>query len=1460
MKRFVRIVGMLLCLAMVLSVVPAAIVGAVPAGTPEELENVAAPVFGYYTNNDTDGSITNHSNTTYSPANMVNGNTTDQARSGYYTYAELASGAKVPVILFNFGEDVTLEAIEVYGYQTSRYNMEDFVVQVLTADGWQTAATVTDAFYVEGSFGDDLTAPLTVNFDQAITGTQMRILVSAISDMTPDGAEDAEMLEGGYIRIREIKLYGTVAQVEEEDVYLETANLNGVDIGAYKIVYSADELDYNLRAAEYIQEQILKKTGRAVEIIEDDTAETANEILVGQTNRSLSATLTAPGEQQMKFAIQASGTKIAMEADYFIIAGAAYYFVETFIGKTDFENTVPSAKQELAPITKKAKNYIFMIGDGMGYMQTRFFEKFGAAPTTGTYGYGDGEDIFYGYYFPYQGESKTANVFGTITDSAAGGTALATGYKTINGYVGRDMYENDITNLSELAWGMGKAVGIISTEGSDGATPASFSAHTSGRYDDEVITDQDTLEAQGYLFVERYRDSNDAANAVFKTFTAEEFSRWETKVLNGLDKLAKDPDGFFMMYEEAYIDKNCHNDDQENAYRTVYRFNQIIANFMEFAMYNPDTFILITADHETSGLTEEFVATQFNLPPEEGCDHSLQNVPVFAYGEGGELFNDVVAQNTSIGRTFAHLMTDGNADDFGDPQYPILTEGYVAPEVTPDTDAPAAPTTPVVQGTTLQIVSPTKLTTKFGYYSDRTGASESTFVDCNDGYCVTDGWYIRAGYSECTSSDGLIGLVMNVDSTVNLGGIELVGKNPENDPVDFDIQAWVDGAWVTLLSVDANPFTDNQTVMYTFETPVQTNKVRILVNAVAVSTEQCYLNEVSLYESKTGNMKNNISLVGQMDVLTDGDKSTTYTGTGGTVGLTVNGEPTAISGFNLYHARANNTAFPSSVQIAIQTTPGGAFMPIGTFVTNWDNVYPLDSVFVTFDQTYMAYAMNIIFDKRSAATELEVFQHIHEEPTDEPAVETTVITKQPAKVYSKAGTKVTYTVEATGNELTYQWQSSSDGTTWKNCSSASATSATFTFTSKTSHSSNYYRCLITDADGKETYTETARLYVLGITTQPKTVKAEAGSTVKYTVKATGAGKTYQWQSSTDGKTWKNCSSSSATKATFTFTGKDKHNGNYYRCKITDSKGNVVYTDTVRLHILGGTAITKQPVKAYTKVGAKAKFTVEATGTGLKYQWQSSTDGKTWKNCSSSTATKATFTFTSKTSHSSNYYRCRVTDADGNVIYTDSVRLYVLGVTTQPKTQKVAVGEKVTYKVAATGAGKTYQWQSSADGKTWKNCSSSSAKKATFTFTSKTSHSSNYYRCKITDSKGNVVYTDSVRLYVLSITKQPTNKTEETGDTVKLTVTATGASKKYQWQCSTDGGKTWTNCSSSSAKKATFTFTAKEKHDGNYYRCRVKDSGGNTVYTDAVKLTVRDLDPEWSTPSDTEWVGYCVTED
>jgi alkaline phosphatase len=129
----------------------------------------------------------------------------------------------------------------------------------------------------------------------------------------------------------------------------------------------------------------------------------------------------------------------------------------------------------------------------------------------------------------------------------------------------------------------------------------------------------------------------------------------EAAVTSTLDALDDDEDGFFLMYEEAYIDKHCHSNNLPKTFYALLRFNQVIALFMEYAFYNPNTFILITADHETGGLTDSFEYTK--------GDHSSADVPVFAYGDGSELFGGQTVENIQIPQTIAAFM---GVDNFGD--------------------------------------------------------------------------------------------------------------------------------------------------------------------------------------------------------------------------------------------------------------------------------------------------------------------------------------------------------------------------------------------------------------------------------------------------------------------------------------------------------------------------------------------------------------------------------------------------------------------------------------------------------------------------------------------------------------------------------------------------------------------------------------------------------------------------
>ncbi len=425
----------------------------------------------------------------------------------------------------------------------------------------------------------------------------------------------------------------------------EKSYINDIELSNFAIVYSAKDDGYAKRAAEYIRSEILSRTGLDLLLVDDKAESTAEyEIIVGETTRDISSRLDADTEG-LEFAILAEDKQIAIEGDYFIIAAAAYYFIETYVPEDNFHASVLKEVSICQPITEDAENFIFLIGDGMGVNQTLLYEAYDSRSCK----YSDSENQFYGYLLPSKGMARTDSLSGT-TDSAAAGTALSCGYKTVNGYVGLDRYQNKLTSLTELAASLGKNTAVMSTEPSTGATPGAFSAHVNDRNNSSrILSDQKHLtEESGTIILCDYDE-----------YSSGGIDKIETNVRDTLDKLDDGENGFFLMYEEAHIDKHCHANDMISTFRSLVRFNQVIAEFMEYAFYNPNTFVLITADHETGDISKN----------EEGkfsynsTAHSSQNVYVFAYGQGSELFNGITVENIQIPHTIASFW---GVTDFGD--------------------------------------------------------------------------------------------------------------------------------------------------------------------------------------------------------------------------------------------------------------------------------------------------------------------------------------------------------------------------------------------------------------------------------------------------------------------------------------------------------------------------------------------------------------------------------------------------------------------------------------------------------------------------------------------------------------------------------------------------------------------------------------------------------------------------
>ena len=165
------------------------------------------------------------------------------------------------------------------------------------------------------------------------------------------------------------------------------------------------------------------------------------------------------------------------------------------------------------------------------------------------------------------------------------------------------------------------------------------------------------------------------------------------------------------------------------------------------------------------------------------------------------------------------------------------------------------------------------------------------------------------------------------------------------------------------------------------------------------------------------------------------------------------------------------------------------------------------------------------------------------------------IKTQPTAQTVVAGEKVTFTVVTTVSGATYQWQYSTDGSTWINSPSSGNKTATVTVNSNAAMNGRQYRCKVIYGD-TELISKAVKLTVKGIKTQPKATTVTSGEKATFTVVTTVTGATYQWQYSTNGgSTWVNSPSSGNKTATVTINSNASMNGRLYRCLVT-------YGDTV----------------------------------------------------------------------------------------------------------------------------------------------------------------------------------------------------------------------------------------------------------------------------------------------------------
>lgn len=186
-------------------------------------------------------------------------------------------------------------------------------------------------------------------------------------------------------------------------------------------------------------------------------------------------------------------------------------------------------------------------------------------------------------------------------------------------------------------------------------------------------------------------------------------------------------------------------------------------------------------------------------------------------------------------------------------------------------------------------------------------------------------------------------------------------------------------------------------------------------------------------------------------------------------------------------------------------------------------------------------------------------------------------------------------------------------------------------------------------------------------------------------------------------------------------------------------------------------ILNKPISNYVETGEEIKYSVDAVGVGLKYQWIYKVfDKTTWSNCTLGTNTEPTLTFAARNYQNGYEYRCKITDAFGEIKLSDIATTYItnINVIKQPENIEAAMGETVSFTVEAENA-VSYQWEYLQAGTTtWHTWTDRTEPTFTFLLNSE-GRMTHKYRCKMTDAAGVVVYSDAVGVNVAEEDNTPT---------------------------------------------------------------------------------------------------------
>ena len=347
------------------------------------------------------------------------------------------------------------------------------------------------------------------------------------------------------------------------------------------------------------------------------------------------------------------------------------------------------AKQPKQPTVK---NIIYMIGDGMGLSHVSMLQLENKYEPTA---FDRAHNVAL---------TKTYSSNNRVTDSAASGTALATGFKTNNSTLGQTPDGKRVESIIAKAEKKNFATGLVATYAIQHATPAAFYAHVKSRSDYDNISKQfmesgidvalgggiknfekaykkegknhlEVFASKGYKVCKDWNEveqqtsgqvigliADDSMPAIEKrqpNFLADATAKALEILSNNVKQEKKE--GFVLMVEGSQIDGRSHGRDVKGILEEVRDFEKAIHVAMDYADANPGTLVVVVADHETGGLSIPSNKTDFTLP-ESGIgynfgttSHTAVMIPAYFYGTGANSINGIM-ENTELSWALQRLI------------------------------------------------------------------------------------------------------------------------------------------------------------------------------------------------------------------------------------------------------------------------------------------------------------------------------------------------------------------------------------------------------------------------------------------------------------------------------------------------------------------------------------------------------------------------------------------------------------------------------------------------------------------------------------------------------------------------------------------------------------------------------------------------------------------------------------